>query len=936
MTAAVLRLAGANVVARRTRLALVIASVALSVALVVAITSGYASVERVLRGFVEDFIGSVDFEVTAPQEHVPSISSELVESIRSDPRVAKVTSRIELFATPIDAAGDPMPNGRMMIYGLDSDPSSLGRTPKLEGGRFLNPGERNAIVVDQNTMAELKLKLGDTLRFDGPHGELKSTIVGVLHRPTLLRAFLKTAYLPIDDARAFVAPDRPGYVSKLRGEFKPSIDANAFVGEWKPKIDAEKATLTRTRDSRATLDRNLIVLRLASYLASSVGMGAAAFIILATMMTGVQEQHRQLAMLRAVGATRRQVAMLVALEGLSIGFFGALVGVPLGALSIYALSWIFPDVFESGVSIDAVGMVYAAGVAMVAAFVASLWPAIQASRARPIEAMAESSRPPPRLSWPLLAAGAILASLDTLIILSPLERLGPAAVQIRLVGHVLLGLPGLLLGALFLAPLLIVAIEAIGSRVLGVLLRVPRDLLRQQLSESTFRSAATGVALMIGLMLLITMNAQARSALSAWKIPDRFPDVFIVPDTVAGTMSIRAKEVEAIKQLPELKSDRVMPISVTAPTLGQQIFDVSGPKLPDKTLFIGIDPVIGFDLMELDFLGDSPDENARRQATAQRMMEKGRAITLNDGTVLQGTIERSSDVSLDLLLLDGSRRSLPTSAIKRNEKGRYLIVTNEFRKLRGFDVGSPFSLDAGIFGSRKVEFTIVGVVWSPGLDVMLNTFDLPARVREQTAATVFGTLEDGRNVFFIRDAFLIAANTKLGVSREDLASAVRKAVGHGGVDVKDVRQLKHSIESTFSRVIRFASGIAWAAMVVASVGVANAIVAAVRTRQWRLGVLRAIGLTRGELGRLLVAEAIMLCLVGAALGAGFGLLLSFNANRLYASAIGFAPKLVLPWSIVWAGVVVVLLLGVLATMGPAIAAARRTPLSLLQAGRGAS
>lgn len=933
----ILRLAAANFRSRLTRTALTIAAVALSVALVVAITSGYASIERVVRSFVEDFIGSVDFEVTSIDDPRPAIAPSLVQALRDDPRIEKVTTRVEIYATPDGREGEAMAEARLMLYGLDDDPSSLGRTPRMDAGRFLLPGERGAIVLDQNAIETLGKKVGDTVHFAGGSSPLEAKIVGILHRPTMMKSFLKTGYVAIADAQAFASPDRPGFISKARGEFRPNVDGARFAKDWKDRVDAGNLRLRRVRDSRADLDKNLLVFRLASYLGSTVGLAAAAFIILATMMTGVQEQRRQLAMLRAIGASRWQVARLVSLEGVLIGVSGALVGVPAGIAGVYALALLFPGVFENGVVIAWSGAIYALAVAAGSAFFASLLPAIWASRARPLEAMSEATAIAPRLPWRVIVAGVVLVAIDSLIIFLPLDSIvgidKGRLRELRLFGHFLFGLPALLLGALLFAPLVVWIVEWAGQFVLARLFRVPSALLKQQLSESTWRSAATGVALMIGLMLLITMNAQSRSALGAWTLPNKFPDVFIIPDTATGTISIKAKEIELIRNLPEFQPGKVMPILVTAPTLGAQIFDVAGTKMPDKTLFVGIDPRIGFDMMELDFLQGTPPANARAEATAKRMMSDGRAIRLNDGTVVHATIDAERGDAIDVTALDGTRRTIARADIKTNNRGRYIIVTNEFKKLRGYDVGATFPLEAGITGGLKVDFVIVGVVWSPGLDVMLNTFDLPARVREQTAATVFGTLDDGRDVFFVRDAFLIAANTKLGVTRGEVAASIRRAIGRGGLSVADVRELKHTIETGFGRIVTFASSIAWAAMAVATLGVGNAIVAAVRARQWRLGVLRAIGLTRGELLRLLMAEAILLCAVGATLGVGLGLLLAMNANHLYSVALGFDPPLILPWDIVFKGAAVVFLLGILATIGPAWQAARREPLSLLQAGR---
>ena len=934
----ILRIALANFYARRARFALTIVAVALSVALVVSITSGYASLERAIHSYVDDYVGSTDFEITDRDDPRPSIPPEFTAQLRADPRVSKLARRVEAWGTPLDADGKPLPTARAMLIGVD-DPSSAGRSPKMDAGRFLLPNERDAIVVDENTLETLNKKIGDTVTFGGLEKPLELKIVGVVHKPALMKAFFRSGYVSLEPLLEFVVPDRPGYSSKLRGEFAPNVDGKKFIAEWTDRLTDAKsfAKIKLVRDNREQLDRNLLGLRLASYLGSTVSLGAAAFIILATLMTGVQEQRRQLAMLRAVGATRFQVARLVTLEGLAVGITGAIVGIPLGVASLYIVSLIFSGLFESGIVFAPSGMIYALIVAGLASFFASIAPAIAASRAKPIEAMAEAGAgetgSSARLPWIRIALGLTLASIDSLLIFGPLGRVVTAlgidperTREIRLFSHFFVGLPSILLGALFFAPLVVYAIELLGRAVLPRLLGLPPALLRQQLTESTWRSAATGVAMMIGLMLLITMNSQGRSALGAWKIPNKFPDVFIVPDIGYGSVSIKPAEIESIKKLPQVEPGRVMAIGVAAPLLAVKLFDIAGAPMPDKTLFIGIDPAIAFDMLELDFRSGDVD-------TAKRMLLDGREITLRSGEVVHGTIENESPDAITLFTLDGKHRFIARMEMAKNDPGKYVIVTEEFRKLRGYDVGSTFELDSGTLLSTKIDFTIVGVVWSPGIDVMLNTFDLPANIKQQTAATAFGSFKEGQESFGMRDAFALAADLKLGVPKEELVSQMSTTLGRQGLKVADIRELKHNITKTFERLLFFASTVAWLAMLVASLGVGSALVAGIRTRQWRLGVLRSIGLTRAELLRLLLAEAMLLSLVGVALGVGFGLLLSMNAKHLYSIALGFDPPLLLPWDIIGIASAAVMLLGLIATIIPAAMTARREPLSLLQAGR---
>jgi putative ABC transport system permease protein len=125
-------------------------------------------------------------------------------------------------------------------------------------------------------------------------------------------------------------------------------------------------------------------------------------------------------------------------------------------------------------------------------------------------------------------------------------------------------------------------------------------------------------------------------------------------------------------------------------------------------------------------------------------------------------------------------------------------------------------------------------------------------------------------------------------------------------------------------------------MAVASLGVTNTIMASIRSRRWSFGILRSIGVTRGQLLRLVLAEATLLGLVGCALGLTAGALLSLDARGLSRIWIGFVPPVSVPWAIIATGTAAILLISIAASLFPAWSVSRSEPLSLLQAGRAAA
>jgi putative ABC transport system permease protein len=266
-------------------------------------------------------------------------------------------------------------------------------------------------------------------------------------------------------------------------------------------------------------------------------------------------------------------------------------------------------------------------------------------------------------------------------------------------------------------------------------------------------------------------------------------------------------------------------------------------------------------------------------------------------------------------------------------QGDHIVVTEEFRQLKGLGVGKTLSLKTRL-GAR--DFTIAGVVWSPGIDVMVSMFDLGRQFEQRTAASVFGSLEDGKKYFGIEQVMLFAANLDHFVERDEILKRVQKELGKEGMSVGDVRHIKSNIQEGFGRLLLLVSTVAFAAMAVASLGVTNTIMASIRSRRWQFGILRSIGVTRGQLLRLVLAEAFLIGLVGIGLGLAAGFLMSIDANQLSAVVTGYHPPIYVPWPIVWTGTGIIMAIAMLASLWPAISVANREPLDLLQAGRAAA
>ncbi|HEV7300295.1 MAG TPA: FtsX-like permease family protein [Tepidisphaeraceae bacterium] len=914
-----------QLIARKVRTLLTVLAITFSVSLVVAVTSGYETMQSVAMRYLEQTMGTSDAQITKQNDPRGGVDQGIISDLMADPDVQSVIGRLETETRlPARPTTGPATQGATADADEEADEDAFGdgrrgprkaqvigvRRPddrdvdrlRVTGGRWFESSDVREVVIDQVVAELLQLEIGDTLTLPALGRKLELTVVGTVHKPGMLAQHMPTMYVPLTTLQEFLAPNKPGQLSRASIVLKRGSDAIAFRDRWNAKLEQidPALRLRLTSEQRQSIAKNLATIEALSYLGSMVSMTAAAFIVFSTLAMGVSERQRTLAMMRAIGALRNQVAWLVVIEAITLSAIAVAIGVPLGLLFVKILISLdrFKDIFEhAGVTVDQGGLLLAAGGSAVTAILASLLPAWQATRVDPLAAMtplATTGRS--RFPWLAIVGGLLLISIDSLIVFFPYVAVGQALGIAnpedlgRTYGfytHILLGLPTLMLGFFLLAPLFVIVIERVLGPVVSAMFGLQYSLLRQQLSGGLWRAAGTCASLMVGLAVLTVLQVQGNSALNSWKLPNKFPDVFIFSPNALGP-----QDQATLRQTEGIRGDQVMPIAIASPQLGNQLVGIGAALqfFPDATMFFGLEPDLMFEMLELDFRDD-----------------EGRSVS------------------------DSEQKRMSEEATAKLKLGRHIIVTDEFRQLKGLKVGDKLPLRTSRHGT--VDYTIAGIVWSPGLDVMASTFDMGRQMEQRTAASVFGSLTDAKEDFGIDFAYLFAANLDFFTEREAVLKRLKDNLRQQNVNVADVRQIKARIEKGLTNLLMLVSTVAFAAMAVASLGVANTVMASVRSRQWQFGVLRSIGVTRTQLLRLVVAEAVLLGLVGVGLGLAAGMTMAFNARQLSRITLGYSPDMDVPWDIIGLGCGLVMAIAIVASLWPAIGTARQQPLQLLAAGR---
>jgi putative ABC transport system permease protein len=320
-----LLLASRNARRNRTRLALTVLTVAVSGGVLV----GVSSTGTALRHLGDEVLGYSDHDVEVLLSGSVALEPA-VEVLTDHPSVESVEGWLRKDSSLVRDGGTE--NDGISLTAAPARSASL--TPTLLEGRWLQPGDGHAVVINTHLAdAEPDLGIGDRiqLRTDGHLQEWR--IVGV-SSTTLVGP---VAYLPVEQLAASVGD--PDGVNTLAVRLAPGADqATVADGLRTRALDAGlPVALVTTNDDVRAFVSGLFDIVVALLLLVGVVLAVVAVIgVAGTMTLGVMEQTRELGVLRALGASSGTVRRILILQGIATAVIGAAIGVVL-SLPVAAL-----------------------------------------------------------------------------------------------------------------------------------------------------------------------------------------------------------------------------------------------------------------------------------------------------------------------------------------------------------------------------------------------------------------------------------------------------------------------------------------------------------------------------------------------------------------------------------------------------------------------
>ncbi len=307
----------------------------------------------------------------------------------------------------------------------------------------------------------------------------------------------------------------PGMFNTIDVKPKPGVsdtqlrsDVAAAIGPgYQVKTGAELQKEPTAACTRALSFVNYILLGFAG-----VALFVGIFLILNTFSIIVAQRTRELALLRALGGSRRQMINSVLVEAIIIGLVGSTLGlgagIGIGALLAYVFTHIGgADLTLHGIGVPATAIIASYLVGVVVTVLAALIPAVRASRIAPVAAMRDADTPDKPLTK-LTVTGGVVFVLGAVALGAGLTGAGGATLTLILVGVLLSFIGVALLTPVISRPI----VAALGSAFTGW---TPGKLGKRNSSRNPRRTAITAAALMVGIALITGINTVASSAKSS-------------------------------------------------------------------------------------------------------------------------------------------------------------------------------------------------------------------------------------------------------------------------------------------------------------------------------------------------------------------------------------------------------------------------------------
>ncbi|MFD8160152.1 ABC transporter permease [Streptomyces malaysiensis] len=844
-----LRTALRNVLAHKARLLMTVLAVMLGVAFVAGTLVFTNTISDAYQKSSQKGYEGVDVAIAPDKKDddaanpgdAPRLSQQLLDQAGKAAGAASAYGVVDGYSAVADKKGDligggfsnrggnyyPGPDGKDSRYTMTE-----GRAPKAIG----------EVALDSRTAERGHYKAGDSVRVsvDGPVRTEK--VVGVFTTDDGNVAAGGTLAL-YDTATAQKLFGKPGQFDE--------IDVKAAAGTSQTtlksaidKILPEQAKATTgkklAKDQAEAIEQGMSSMQTMMLVFAGIALFVGIFIIVNTFSMLVAQRTRELALMRAVGATRRQVTRSVLIEATIVGAIAAVVGlvagIGIGAALRSVLNSTGANVPDGPLVVAPTTVLVSVLVGVVVTVLSAWLPGRRAAKIPPVAAMnSVHAAPTTRGLVVRNTIGTILAAGGIALVVAGAGMGGDGQ------GPMAFGAAVLVIGVFVLTPLLSRPLIAAASPVLRIF-GMPGKLARQNAVRNPRRTAATASALMVGLTLITGMTVIAGSIQQGINkmAADGLRSDFVVSMGGGSARPLSPEVSKTLAKLPEVTS--ISPLRASPARIAG-----------DSDSLTGVDPKAIRNLVNVDF-------------------------TEGSFTALGGT---------------------------------KALIDDKIADEHGWKVGStiPVTYEDG----RKGRLTVGGVYEG-------NQMIRGVMVDSATVSPHMATVAD----------FQVMLKAKGGATEAN-KDLLKKTLGENpAIKIQTKQDISDEIAMIFTLMLNMLYGLLAMAVIVAVLGVINTLAMSVFERSKEIGMLRAIGLDRRGIKRMVRLESLVISLFGGVLGLGLGLFFGWAAGELVATELP-TYELVLPWGRMGLFLLMAALVGVIAALWPA---RRASKLNMLMAIKG--
>ncbi|MDX5565245.1 FtsX-like permease family protein [Streptomyces sp. ID05-04B] len=827
-----------NVLAHKARLLMTVLAVMLGVAFVSGTLIFTDTLDNAYRDQNAKSYAHVDVEVRTyePSDKFLGISRRTIEEIARLHGVAEVAGRLNGTASVTDEDGRIIGSGSPGM-GSNFVPGKDGKDTFyvfIEGGGPTEPGQ---VALDEDTAEKGGYHVGDLVHVarKGPASTYRLSGVFTTDDPWVAMGDSLTLFDTQVAQRLFLQPGFYTYATVTAAPGTSSSELATTIKKHLPDSADVKTGRQLAEESARGGEADTSTLSAILFVFAGVAFFVGIVLIANTFTMLAAQRTRELALLRAVGASRSQVTRSVLSEATVVGAVASAAGLALGAAMAavaYSTFGVFGAKNPDGPLVITSTTVLVAAVLGVLVTVLAAWlPARRAAKIPPVAAIDSAHLPASTRSLMVRnLLGGLSALLGVAVVAAGTDTGGPTGKRLIGLGAVLAAT-----GVLVLIPLLSRPVIALVQPLLRRGFGVSGKLAGQNAVRNPRRTGATASALAVGLTLVSALTVLAVSVGHAVDkvTTDIVKADYMVTDSGAG---LDTSVVAALRKVQ----------GITAVSQQQQAWMRIDGSQQDVT---GVTPA------DFDKAIHLPVVSGAQDTLAQGQIAVGDAVARFNGWKVGDTLPVEFE--------DGKRAKLTVGAV---------------------------------FESNEVV-----------LPVVVSTDLIEPHADKTSISTIYVATDDGTD-------------------EKALATAL---AGDPGIKIGGRQNIRDAFSGYLDNLLNVLYGLLAISLVIAVLGVVNTLAMSVFERQREVGMLRAVGLDRRGVTRMIQLEAVVISLFGAVIGLCLGAFLGWAVGEVTKPDIP-AYALVLPWDRFALFLLLAALIGLLAALWPARSAARLNMLTAIK------